>query len=46
MARKLNLKISVNKITGQIVASLPKKKISAKKLKEILEMKRVKIEIK
>jgi len=46
MARKLNLKISINKRTGQLVTTIPKKKLSKKKLKEILKMKKIKIEIK
>jgi len=46
MVKKLNLKISINKITGQLNTSLPRKKLSAKKLKEILKSKIVKIELK
>ncbi len=46
MVKLLNLKISINKKNGQLTTTLPKKKLSSKKLKEILEYKKLKIEIK
>lgn len=46
MARKLSLKISINKRTGQLNTSLPRKKLSRKKLKEILKTKKIRIELK
>ena len=45
MVRKLNLKISVNKTTGQLCTTLPKKKISKKLLKEIMGTKKIKVEV-
>ena len=46
MVKKLNLNISINKRTGQLTTSLPKKKLSKKKLKEILKTKKIRIELK
>jgi len=46
MARKLNLKISINRVNGQLNTSFPKSKLSKKQLKEILKTKRVRIELK
>lgn len=45
MARKLNLNIVVNKRTGQLTTSIPKKKLSMKTLKEIMKTKKVKVEL-
>ncbi len=44
--KKLNLNISINKKTGQICTTIPKKKLSKKTLQKIFETKRIKIEIK
>ncbi|KKL98949.1 hypothetical protein LCGC14_1819280 [marine sediment metagenome] len=46
MVKVLNLNISINKKNGQIVTTIPKRKLSKKKLKEIFETRKIKMEIK
>ena len=45
MVKVLNLKVRINKSNGQMNFSIPKKKLSKKKLKEIFATKKIKISI-